>query len=435
MAKGYPQQKPQQRRDSFQNQRRVGPRPRQIARQAVKHLPKLTTVFRRHPIVQAFEIGWRFGKWIKPFLKDFAFHRQYPGYRRMLKCYFSGEIYTTSSGLTSCSSSSAYSVPVGTLANPSNFWLWQDLGPSSPGARFGVVAEWWQLAPGAVAPTQPTKIPAFQWTPPLEIPQLPVWAKPMNRPITRPYDEPAPPYKVVPYRKPDTEAPPRERTEFGNKIPREIPSTESPADLPWVIIGGRPAWQLSPLTPAQVRITTGPVPSPRPRIPASTPSLAPRPATPPTRGFASPDQVIFERTYPQNFPTPRAPARGHKESKKVGSIAARSLLGKLLNAVTEGDDALTAIWKAIPAKHRTYTDKQRAQFRQSVRLFRPSPQTPQQMLKDVYKHFDKIDWDKAVSNLVQNHFSDKVIGRLGKGAGKFSRSVGSIKGVQSGYTL
>lgn len=86
----------------------------------------------------------------------------------------------------------------------------------------------------------------------------------------------------------------------------------------------------------------------------------------------------------------RPPGRGTKERK------AKVLPGvqKLINLVTETNDAIEAVWYALP------------------RHLRTPGANPAQMAMDLYRHYDSIDMNLAVRNLILTNAQDAAIGKL-----------------------
>lgn len=72
----------------------------------------------------------------------------------------------------------------------------------------------------------------------------------------------------------------------------------------------------------------------------------------------------------------------------------------IVNILTEGVDAIEAIWEAIPPEHRFWRNP-----------------TPQGMVQDIYYNWDHIDWEQVVWNLVANEIEDRAIGAFMSGFG------------------
>lgn len=90
---------------------------------------------------------------------------------------------------------------------------------------------------------------------------------------------------------------------------------------------------------------------------------------------------------------PRPPTEGEKEKK--GKISkAISIALKVAFEATEAIDFIDAVFDALPKKYH------------KGRL------TPQAKLRLIYLHSDEIDLNKMVLNVLANHYSDLVIGRL-----------------------
>lgn len=114
------------------------------------------------------------------------------------------------------------------------------------------------------------------------------------------------------------------------------------------------------------------------------------------------------------------PAAGTKERKVIANVAARSLVGLAANFLTEGADAIEAIHDALPpeAKSGWYHlhgkgGKMYWKKRRKV--------SPQVMLRDLYRHWDKVDVSDALKNLAKNEVEDRLIGKAGRAQQKASQ--------------
>lgn len=77
-----------------------------------------------------------------------------------------------------------------------------------------------------------------------------------------------------------------------------------------------------------------------------------------------------------------------------------------LNAATEGADLVEAIWEAIP-----YKDRMR------YHEGKKHP-TPQAMASAIYDMWDKVDWNEALWNVIENEAEDRLFGAFGNAAKK-----------------
>lgn len=153
----------------------------------------------------------------------------------------------------------------------------------------------------------------------------------------------------------------------------------------------RTADQISPLN----RPRTGAVGSPIPRG-APRQTLGPGEVTVITHPSSPPRTVP---RYEQKVPPPYV-----KEQKL--KVVVGGAVASLIGFVTESADFIIAIWRALPAKYRS------------------SNPTIQSDLRDIYNHFDKIDWTKAISNLLINEVQDRAIGAFGRRAAKANKAFG-----------
>ena len=121
----------------------------------------------------------------------------------------------------------------------------------------------------------------------------------------------------------------------------------------------------------------------------------------------------------QVFDLRRPPGPNEKERKVRAIAGAVALLQKAMHFTTEALDALDAIHDALPK------ELQAKGFKKDGRYWKA---TPQSKLEAIAKNFDKLDLNEAVKNLIVNHLTDEVIGRV-SGAG--SRE-GSKRGLMLG---
>ena len=104
--------------------------------------------------------------------------------------------------------------------------------------------------------------------------------------------------------------------------------------------------------------------------------------------------VVGQPTKPTPVSPPghKPPGPGVKERKsrvrRVGAALIRAM-----RATTEALDFIDAVFKALPAK------------------YRKGVKTPQDKVRAIYQHADKLDMNKVVFNLIANHYTDKLLGR------------------------
>lgn len=90
------------------------------------------------------------------------------------------------------------------------------------------------------------------------------------------------------------------------------------------------------------------------------------------------------------------PAWGEKERKTdpMPIKTVLKLMSKIYDAGTEIGDFVESVWKALPKSARGKDNSIRG------------------MSWDIYNNFDRLDFGKAIGNLISNHYEDKVIGKL-----------------------
>ena len=141
---------------------------------------------------------------------------------------------------------------------------------------------------------------------------------------------------------------------------------------------------------------------------------------------------------------------------------------KVVNFVTEANDLIEAVWQGLPFKYRydrlreeigekaynamlarRIKAEKAAETRGEVKLKNRQTNplekpTPQQMLKDIWDHWDKINWSDSgkdgkkknvVDNIVKNEFEDRFYGQIGKTSARASRVIGKPVGIQTGPTF
>ena len=168
-------------------------------------------------------------------------------------------------------------------------------------------------------------------------------------------------------------------------------------------------------------------------LPEKTPVARPSPVSAP-EGFPQP--VFIGSTSPSTKPfpaaggLPRPPRAGTKERKQV--LAIRGAVAFVFNGVTESLDALNCAHSALPKslQKKPRYDPTRYNGQGGYRRA-----TPQEIAAQVYKHFDQVDVAALMSCLVQNHFEDMAIGKLGKITAKANRKRGNFAGLAFGPAL
>lgn len=115
-------------------------------------------------------------------------------------------------------------------------------------------------------------------------------------------------------------------------------------------------------------------------------------------------------------------AFGKTKKLKISGVAYR-VFAKVMSAFTETNDWLEAIHKTLPRGERragtTSTGNKRTDS----------------MIKDLYRAWDKIDWDQAIANLIANEVEDALIGQQQKYTNRLSRASGQGLGTTYGKLL
>jgi len=106
---------------------------------------------------------------------------------------------------------------------------------------------------------------------------------------------------------------------------------------------------------------------------------------------------------------PEKPKPGETERKKpIPASPFGRLVKALANGITETDDAINAIFQALPDKYK---------FRNGHRI-----NTIQGKAAAIVQHFDKISWSQAAKNLIANHLADKYIGKASRALTQATRN-------------
>lgn len=212
----------------------------------------------------------------------------------------------------------------------------------------------------------------------------------------------------------------------GVNAPFIVDPIEQPDDLPEV-------WPVPALDPLAL-----PVYSPTPE---RHPRWRRRPAMRPDWGVNNPWRSPTESTTrgePSNRPNappqfPRPPRAGEREVKRaIVAVTGQSLPGKAMNIGTETEDFVSAIWKAIDKSGRSKASRQ--QYVAGGIGRREKLPTMQNMLRDIWNNArsGKLNWSKALDNLIENQFEDYAFGRIGQVAAKANRARNVPGGVQMG---
>jgi len=178
---------------------------------------------------------------------------------------------------------------------------------------------------------------------------------------------------------------------------------------------------LQPYKPLPWRLLPYRQPNPY-RSPTEQPSWGPAPTPRPTLLEPAGPTLVFDPGQPVKIGAPpslgrHGKGRGVKETKvKINRALAISL--HVAGKVTETVDAVEALYDALPDDVKPHVGKY---VKKTV--------LPQVKAKLVYQHFDRIDIEEAIINLVKNEIEDRVIGYFGnkaKEAAKKSRPHGDL---------
>lgn len=144
---------------------------------------------------------------------------------------------------------------------------------------------------------------------------------------------------------------------------------------------------------------------------------------------------------PVTEPPPPAYAKAKNRTKERKMSPHRKFAGILwwaLNGVTESLDAVTSFWKALPPEDRTGMVRRVARDGTVYykRIFYP---TPQEMARDLYRGWNRVDFNQALINVVANQVEDHVIGRTASSVTKQTlphlRRSGRVVGITTGPAL
>lgn len=112
------------------------------------------------------------------------------------------------------------------------------------------------------------------------------------------------------------------------------------------------------------------------------------------------------------------PPKGTKERKFIAN--ARGRIAELFGAMTEWEDFIRALWGALPKKYRTGYYKLHGKNGTVYYKRRRKAGLPE-MQRDLWKHFDALDFNDAVWNVAMNQLQDALIGKLGKAQQRAAR--------------
>lgn len=292
-------------------------------------------------------------------------------------------------------------------------WQHQCWGPYEAGTQVTFT----ESTPGLVPARDPKawEIPEPQpWLDPSLPPQFQPRAK---RPRPTPWlpdvaDPTAPPTQPAPY--PYEVAPqpvqwPKPRRFRWPRRRRYRPPRTQPRTRPRLPPGMDPFPR--PVRPIPEPITDpppwpGPQPSPGP-APRPAPGPQPTPAPPPAAATMPGGWQVIVRPRPRtrarlrprrpnDRPVRPPPGRGNRETKLGANRAGFGWLTWLFNFATEADDYIGSIAKALPC---------------SVQRKLPKDTNIPQTLAVLMDHWDEIDWNAAMSELLLNQVEDYIIGR------------------------
>jgi hypothetical protein len=179
-----------------------------------------------------------------------------------------------------------------------------------------------------------------------------------------------------------------------------------------------------------------PVPLPYVSVPGARPLVDP--GLPPVEvPVVGPAPVAVASSPTPSPPRGRPPRRTReRKTRPVGKVAAL-WLWHMVGHVTEGLDALNALWWALPSYDRTGWVGKLVNGRWvGVRVHLDHwPSTPQERAADLYAHFSDVDVNKALYNFARNEVVDRVYGTVGRGVGRASKRDGRPVGYQAGPAL
>lgn len=179
-------------------------------------------------------------------------------------------------------------------------------------------------------------------------------------------------------------------------VPLHIPAPD-PAPVPYPLI---PLQIPNPFYSPFERTVRGPVAVRAPSVAAS-----------PRFTFQPGRNPRVESNPPPHVRKP--PPKGTKERKVA--IAVGGIPAKIISAVTETADVISAIFKALPGNIKAKYGRK-----------------PQDKARAIYDHYDKVDIPRALANLLAQQVSDRAWGHIGKRSGEAARRAGKSTGFQLG---
>lgn len=197
-------------------------------------------------------------------------------------------------------------------------------------------------------------------------------------------------------------------------VPEFLPITE-PAPQP----DPRPGVRVTPKRHHRRALEPWRSPTYRPEVgPEPVPPIAPGPGVVIDVG-PRPDikPHVFHRPLTH---TPRRPPDKTKEKKVKGGLPP-GVTAALLNGITEGLDALNALWEALPDAVK-FADKLAA-WKQGKKF-----PTALDKAQSLWKNLDQMDWDAAVDNLIAEHAEDSFYGRIGRAQARVNRALNTPLG-------
>lgn len=263
-------------------------------------------------------------------------------------------------------------VPAGTLRFAT---FGQTVGSSGGFPTAQMISHWVEIVPAELTPL-PVKHPAY-----LPVPMLPGVIMPAADPFALPPLAPVPtprpiPHRFIPRRRPRPDRDPQEQPHWGPG-PERKPRRR-------VLGGAGPGIDLRPgIDPPQPPIVIGP----------------PRPPRPP---FLPPQK-----------PTPRPPPPRTKERKFHVSIDKKSIGGKIAEILGEAAEWIGVFWEAIPQP-------------------KPKGLSASGKAAYIYSHFDRVNMERVMQNVIWNEIEDRFYGEIGKRAGEAARNLQQSKGLQLG---
>lgn len=116
------------------------------------------------------------------------------------------------------------------------------------------------------------------------------------------------------------------------------------------------------------------------------------------------------------------PKPREREVKKKLTSQGWAVFDAFVNTATESMDFISAVWWALPAQYRSPPVFYGGKWHQ------PDPVT---QAKDVYRHLDKVDWEKAWRNVLFQHVQDMAIGKVGGALGKGNQAADAFTGFDA----